>query len=121
MKKDGKWGVITPNGGIVIPCEYDELRLDSGKYEYAVANDGKWGMARKGKGITFPLEYEDAGHCDRYYVAKKDGLWAFFFDETGEQLSKFEYESYERRSGTLFMYKKGRKYRIYDLKARKIK
>lgn len=121
VKKNGKWGVVDQYGDETIPPIYDDLRFRSSTQEIMVVKDGKWGIATSNGGEVIPLEYEDVDITDEHYLARKDGKWAVFYKKTGQQISKFEYDSYKRGYSTLHVLKGDTKYIVLDEKIKKSK
>ena len=117
VKKDGKWGLITINGEIAIPCIYDEIynfeysesfrfdgspRIDFWDYEgktAVVKKNGKWGLINtKGKVIAdfiyeeFFIPYSAILFFNDIAAVKKDGLWGFL-NKKGKPITSFIYEA----------------------------
>ena len=68
----GKWGICNNLGVIIIPCEYDAIKLVTNDV-YTVCLDGKWGLWASGKEI-FSCIYDEAITIqDGVARTKKDG------------------------------------------------
>lgn len=111
VKKDGKWGLISIDGKVVIPYIYDEIYdfdykkanrmegpyidfLDSDGKTAVVKKNGKWGLVNTKGEVLADCIYEDFFIPDvkLFYenrvAAKQNGLWGFL-NEKGESVSSF--------------------------------
>lgn len=115
VEKDGKWGLITIDGKIAIPCIYDEIfdfdytktsRME-GPYIDFIDYNGKVAIVKKNEkwGLVSTSGIELTGFIyDSFFIpdvqlyfenraaAKKCGKWGFL-DEKGDTVSSFIYES----------------------------
>lgn len=115
VKQDGKWGLITMDGKISIPCIYDDIYefdytktsrmegpyIDFWDYKHEIAvvkKNGKWGLINtKGK-VVADFIYEDffIPQVHLFFndiaTAKKDGLWGFL-SKKGKNITPFVYEA----------------------------
>lgn len=85
FEENGKVGLKDYAGNIVLPAEYDDIRLNYDKVEllhlcYTVAcKNGKWGIVSKAGETILPFEYEEIyprESCD--YGVKKHGKWGVY-------------------------------------------
>ena len=94
VEKDGKWGIITYDNELVIPCVYEKMKGFSWKY-VAVKKDGKWGMIDDTNQIVLPFMYEDMHSFIGGFIAvKKDGKWGFV-NRYNETVIPFLYDKVE--------------------------
>lgn len=112
--KDGKWGLVTMDGKIAIPCVYDEIydfdytktsRMEGPYIDFwdsegktaVVKKNGKWGLVDTKGDVLADYIYEDFFIPDvkLFYgnraAAKKNGLWGFL-NEKGNPVTSFIYE-----------------------------
>lgn len=117
VKMDGKWGLITINGIVEIPCIYDEIfDFDHTKTIYiegegplidfwdysgkmAVVKKGeKWGLINTKGDILADITYDEffIPNVKLFYenraAAKKDGKWGFL-NEKGKPVIPFVYDT----------------------------
>jgi len=115
VKKDGKWGLISIDGKVVISFNYDDIytfdykktsRMEGPYIEYLdyhgktaiVKKGGKWGLVNTKDEVLADCVYEEFFIPDvqLFYenraAAKKDGLWGFL-NEKGKPVSSFIYEA----------------------------
>ncbi|MDR0561008.1 MAG: WG repeat-containing protein [Prevotellaceae bacterium] len=114
VKKDGKWGIVTIDGKVVVSYMYDDIYdfdytqtsrmegpyIDFLDYEGKTAmvkKDGKWGIVNTKGEVLAACVYEaffipDVHlFCADRAAAKKDGLWGFL-NEKGKPVTAFIYE-----------------------------
>jgi hypothetical protein len=116
VKQDGKWGLITMEGKVAIPCIYDEIYdfvyseqfrfdgsplIDFWDYEgktAVVKKNEKLGLINTKGEVLADFIYEEFFIPDvrLFYAnrvaAKKDGLWGFL-NEKGKPITSFIYEA----------------------------
>lgn len=119
VKQNGKWGLITMDGKIAIPCIYDDIYefdyrkanamegpyIDFWSYSQqenermaVVKKDGKWGLVNKKGEIVADFIYEEffIPQIDLFFngiaTAKKDRKWGFI-DRKGKPITSFIYEA----------------------------
>lgn len=120
-QKNGRWGIEDGNGNIIIPFEYDEIKL-ANKGNFNVRKNAKWGIIDKAGSVIIPCEYDeikpDVYKKDVFNV-KKNGKWGII-DEDGVAIIPCEYDEIEvgfNSSYTLinsFQLKKNGKWGIAD-------
>jgi hypothetical protein len=94
VKKDNKYGMVKPNGEMVVPCLYDYIHYYTGQTILVVKNR-KYGILNRKNKIIIPCEYEklivdidfwgfDENHKDKL-VLLKDEKW-YYYDLNGKLL-----------------------------------
>lgn len=100
VMKDGKSGVIDPQGTIVVPVEYDEINgLDGNRYK--ASNNGKYGIISETGNIIVPFEYDHIGKFDGGKAKVRKGMKDGYIDEQGNIVTPLEYG---RRTGTVVFF-----------------
>jgi len=96
VMRSGKWGVVSLNGEIIVPYEYDEIIMDELGCCYAhnavfARKDGKVYLFADGN--VLPGTYEDArSFTDAGWAAvKNDGKWGFI-NTAGEIQIDYQYD-----------------------------
>ncbi len=97
-----KLGVISENGDIILPVEYDAIRntgqtvFENRSTPLIVGKDGKFGIWQFGRGLILPMQYENAtmGFVDGspMFTACENKKWALL-DVTGKKVTEFEYDN----------------------------
>ena len=84
LVKDGKKGLATGGGEVIIPAEMDEVYTPFNSLT-AYSKDGKFGFAMIGYGLMTGPEYEsyDIESGTEYLQVVKDGVNGYI-DESGE-------------------------------------
>lgn len=102
--KDGYYGVLKEDGLLIVPFEYDEIKIDSkyqqihGKplYDYVfiiLKKDGKTGIADKNGKIVLPVQYEDAKGISKNTLGfSENGLWGWASVPDGNILHQAEFD-----------------------------
>jgi len=84
VRRNGKYGLISPLGKLVIPCEIDEIT----SYQYFPANlqkNGKWGRLNSNGVTLIPFEYDsiiDEIATDAFQVVKMGKMGIYIAGDT---------------------------------------
>lgn len=88
VKKDGKYGIIRRDGGVLYDCEYDELILHYYLEQTSLYNRWVFIIARQGNEFTLwiydhkvsELSYDSITQCPgkESFIAVKDGKYSLF-------------------------------------------
>ena len=119
VKQNGKWGLITMNGKIAIPCIYDDIyefdytktsRMEGPYIDFwsysqqenermaVVKTNGKWGLINKKGETVADFIYDEffIPQIDLFFngiaTVKKDGRWGFI-SKNGKPITSFIYET----------------------------
>lgn len=92
VRLSDKYGIIDPNGEVLLPIIYDEIRMDNStpwEYNYkevVVCINGKCGFADKSWEISIDLKYLDAQPFNLGFALVKttDGKWGYI-DKKGKE------------------------------------
>lgn len=106
--QNGKWGVLSFNGDIILPMEYDEIS-QYGSYKFKVMADGKWGVVNNMGQPEIPVKYQSLeswsnddgcvlfiGQIDKqkeYYNGLGDYPHTYFGDSFGKAKKQQKYEA----------------------------
>ncbi len=106
--KDGAYGVLKEDGNLIVPFEYDNIKLHAEydgqwyegipyKYKFIILKkNGKVGAANENGDIVVPLQYQDAEPINKNVIAiAEDNLWGWVsaLDGTTLQQPAYEYVS----------------------------
>lgn len=95
VKTSDKYGIIDTNGKIIIPAEYDYIKIEGIGHDSPgqIKKDGKYGYVNsKGEIIVAPL-YEMANAFGEGLAVCKSGEQLFIIDAAGNQLAGLDYEN----------------------------
>jgi len=88
--KNGKWGLVEPGDVIVIPAEYDDIRVFKNGLA-PVKRDGKWGFVDKNNNPVVPFRY-DTAEVDEWGITYEDEVAnvtrdgkSFWIDKNGKE------------------------------------
>ena len=87
IQNKGKFGAISQQGKLIIPCEYEEIRPFEGKYFTIAKKNGKFGKITRSNKIIESFENEAFKTVSGYEYQKRNGKWGraghlpFEFDE----------------------------------------
>lgn len=114
VKDNGKWGMLDEEEKIVLPFEYEYVKLNQVSYDsdyitekykayvhliYSfVCKNGKWGVIARGSDAnTLPFEYQNIEPMasDNLILVQKDNLWGVFNLKTQRWLLPCKYDSFE--------------------------
>jgi hypothetical protein len=117
--QNGKWGVYSPSGVCVTPCEYDQLITFFEGYATVVKN-GKKGLINEHGQLLIPCEYETCLYdvcagADVVYVVK-NGKWGCV-DLQNQVMVPIEFDEVGACTGfngNLFVVKREGRYGLYD-------
>lgn len=106
VKIDGKWGFANTAKKVVIPCQYDDVRVFSEGFA-TVKHDGKWGVINTKGDVVVPCKYDDA-YCfsNGFAKVKKDGKYGFI-NIKGELVIPCQYDEANEFSEGKAKVKKG--------------
>lgn len=101
--KDGRYGVLKEDGNLIVPFEYDEIKIDTkykqpqgkNQYEYKfilLKKDGKTGVADENGNIILPVQYENAKGISKNAIGfAENGLWGWASAKDGSILHQPEH------------------------------
>jgi hypothetical protein len=87
FKENGKCGIASADGTVIIPAEYDSVVIHGGGARYFVSKEGKWGLLnpphdQSAQSFSIPCEY-DTLQCDKAeqysYILQKNGVFDVYF------------------------------------------
>jgi hypothetical protein len=81
--RNGKSGYLNPQGEVVIPFVYENVRSFSGGLA-AVQKEGKWGYLDRDGRVVIPFEFDDAGAFSSGLASARVGLKTGFIDKSGK-------------------------------------
>lgn len=99
--KDGYYGVVNESGKLIIPFEYDDIKIET-KYEVKeyiykyiiLRKDGKTGAADANGNLFVPVDYQDVRMINKNAVGiKENNLWGWVSAKNGAALNPPQYES----------------------------
>lgn len=103
--KDGRYGLLQEDGKLVVPCEYDTIKLetqyegqwyDGVAYDYKFAvlkRNGKVGVADENGHVIVPFDYDDAKVINSAVIAVSlKGVWGWASTKTGQLLKEPQFE-----------------------------
>jgi len=91
VKNDGKFGYITEDGTVLVPCEYD-YAFDFADGMANVVKNNKCGYINGSGVLVIPCEYDGAtDFWEGAAAVQKDGKWAYINKE-GTLLTQFIYD-----------------------------
>lgn len=97
VKKDGKWGIITPKNEVIIPFEYDNI-IGFSEGIALICKNKLWGAVDKKGKIIIPIQYESIKSCSEGKIAvKQDKKWGYM-DKTGKWIIPPQYDAVGRFS-----------------------
>ena len=117
--KDGKKGLVSSTGSVIIDNEYADIKSLTNEYEngYIVKNsEGKLGVIGTSKKILLPIEYDEIKnvYAESTYIAKQSGSWKIVNvkDNTSTDLN---YDDVNSMDSSNMVVVKGGKYGIATL------
>ena len=116
MRQNGKWGVFTPTGTCLTPCQYEQVDFLGGGYATVVKN-GKQGLINKQCQLLIPCEYEVCLYdvFSGMVGVVKDGKWGFLNTQNHVLVpTKFDQVN-PSKTGDYFVVTKNDKRGFYDL------
>jgi hypothetical protein len=109
--QNNKKGLLSQNGELALPCEYEELYLLKGYYLFQ--KKYKRGLLDSSLNEIIPPKYNRIMVYDNYIAAvKKDSLGAF--DLKGKLLIPFEYQASGMTEPSFFRFNKNKKAGVID-------
>jgi hypothetical protein len=115
ITKGGKFGLLAPDGKVVVPPTMDAIGALSGE-TMSLLRDGRFGLfhciTRKVMQPQYPTNIVPYGK--RYFVAQKSGLNGFFTWD-GKPVSKFEYEEVKYWNDTAAFVRKDTRWSLISL------
>jgi len=119
VRKNHKFGLVDPNGKVLIPVEYEDIESDDLNWLWA-KKDGKYGYLDENGAVVIPFIYDGAKTFSGLMAAVKKGdKWGFINRDAEEELP-FIYDEaevfYQGKwlSPTLCLVKKGGKWGYID-------
>lgn len=96
--KNGKWGIVSPTGQIILPFEYDWIERDNW-FPWPVKKGVLWGLVdRKGQVIVTPM-YKSLGYTDSLFIRAilPNDEWGLL-DRQGKVLVPYNSDLYTLRT-----------------------
>ena len=101
--KNGRYGVLKEDGNLIVPFEYDQIKIDikynleeKNQYVYKfiiLKKDGKTGVADENGNIILPVQYENAKGINENAIGfAENGLWGWASAKDGSVAHEPEYE-----------------------------
>ncbi len=91
LSKDQKFGLINPDGDVVLDFIYDKI-VPAFEDTYSASKEGKWGFVNTKNEIIIPFDYDlTSDFFDEFCAVKKDDKWGFI-NKKNELVIPFEYE-----------------------------
>lgn len=114
-KKDGKCGVISPRGMVMIPMAYEDVKhFDDGLY--IVRDQNLWGIVDRMNQLVLPIGYTNFEFLDDYLCEVKSQGKSGLINKFGKVLIPAVYDDIAAFSPYLLMIKKDGKSGLVDMK-----
>lgn len=118
VNKYGKWGFIDKTGRLVIPFEYEMLKLNHMRFREGVAvvgKNGKYGVIDKKGNEIVPFKYENAlaHYSEGLLSLKENDKWGVI-DKRGNIVVPFEFDYIDEYHSGLAGVNKNDKYGFID-------
>lgn len=99
VRKNGKSGIFSPEGGEIVPVECDQIKYDESKRFYYLTKERKQGAYLAGRKKYISMEY-DRIYLDgmQYITLTKDGMQGILNYEL-ETIIPFEYDKIRLKGG----------------------
>ena len=118
VQKDGKYGLLSLDGNLVLPCEYDSINVLSGIHNsLIVKKDGNYGLVNGIGTIVVPVEYASISaitndYRDGYIV--KDNLGKFgIYKSNGQKVFDCNYTDIKHlTSNNMYIVKEGINWKV---------
>ena len=116
MCQNNKWGVYSPQGECITPCQYEQLITFFEGYA-TVVKDGKEGLINEQGQVVVPCEYKSVLYdifSHLVYIEKEDGKRGFV-DTNNQVVLPIEFDDANPIDNShLFWVKKDGRYGLYD-------
>ena len=117
MCQNNKWGVYSPQGQCITPCQYEQLITFFEGYA-TVVKDGKKGLIDEQGQVVIPCDYKSVLYdvfSQLVYVENENGKRGFL-DTNNQVVLPIEFDDVGAlENGQLFGVKKDGRYGLYDL------
>lgn len=101
--KEGHYGVLKEDGNLIVPFEYDEIKIDTkynlwdtNQYEYIfiiLKKDGKTGVTDENGNIILPVQYENAKGISKNTIGfAENGVWGWASAKDGSVAHEPKYD-----------------------------
>ena len=122
--KDGKQGIASNTGDLIITPECKEVKAISQNYAdgYIVQNmDGQFGIIDSNKRTVLEIKYEDIAGVtgNDIYLVKESGIWKIV-SKKGTDLFTFAYDEVKKMNLNNIIVKKDNKYGAIDYEGKEI-
>lgn len=87
--KQGKWGVLSMSGEIIIPFDYESLRYEGKSHLFTVKKNGKLGRLNKKNQLITPIIYDRFFYGSDTYRYRLPSQEIAVFDNYGKQVDFF--------------------------------
>jgi len=117
LSKEGKWGMLAPDGNILLDCAYDGidfLEKTNKSILRIQKNEEKYGLIDTLGQVTVNLFYDEIGaYCDDRLAVKRNGLWGFV-DTEGREVIPCKYRRVNNFSESYAVVKLRTKWGLID-------
>ena len=105
VKINNKFGLIDKLGKVILPIEYDTIKIHSSRHIMLLLREGFVGLADFHGMILLPVFFESIDWTyNDHIIGKRDGLYGVW-DEGGKNLMPLEYQQIERHNTFLLLRK----------------
>lgn len=91
--KDGKYGVIAPDGNTVVDFMYDSIHCYEGYELHKFELNGQWGFMDSVGNAVIEAQYDDVSGMDVWAAARVGDLWGMI-DPQGNWIFEPQFEEY---------------------------
>jgi hypothetical protein len=92
LSRAGKESVVSKEGKVIIPPNYDEIRYDERNEIFFISKGDKWGLANKSGKIFVPLKYDYLATFCKGLIAVKYNEKFGLMDKTGKIIVHPKYD-----------------------------
>ena len=100
-KKENQFGIINLNNNIIIPNNYDDIKIESGKDMYIVKTDNTWSVIDKDEKKILE-NYQDINYAfDNNYIVKKDDKYSIINTDKEKKVTEYSSIIYRKEAGII--------------------
>jgi len=92
VSRNGKKGVVSKDGKVIIPIAYDKIRYDERNEIFFIAKGNKWGLANKKGKIFVPMKYDYITTFCKGLIAVRSNKKFGLMDKTGRIIVPPKYD-----------------------------